>query len=125
MLALLDALIAFASLYAGVLIRFQTPLGRIHALEQELGPLWPRGMVFAAIVVAVLLALGVYSRRLPLTHTVLRFFPALIITSALAAALFYVLPSLSLYRGAWVLAVVLAYSGLLALRVIVRLVDRA
>src|SRR6185437_5906058 len=49
-LALVEALFAFLAMYAAVLIRFETPIVKLHQLEQHLGPLWPRALVFAATV---------------------------------------------------------------------------
>ena len=125
-LALVEGTLAFLSLYAAVLIRFRTPVNQIRALEQVLGPLWPRAVVFAAIVVLCLLAYGLYGgtqggrgrERPSLTGVVLRLSAAFVVASGALAALFYILPSLGLWRGATALAVFLAGCGILVSRLV-------
>src|SRR6185312_13308648 len=119
-LALIEAFSAFLAMYAAVLIRFDTPLYRLHQIEQQLGPLWPRALVFSAIVTTCLLAFGLYSarQRAPLTGVVVRLAAALVIASAAIAAVFYILPILHLWRGVAVLSVVISGCALLITRVI-------
>src|SRR5438067_11111985 len=62
-LALIEVGLAFLAVYAAVLLRFQTRFSHLSNLERELGPLWPRGLVFSAIVGVCLLAFGLYSSR--------------------------------------------------------------
>src|SRR5689334_17805161 len=119
-LALIEALSAFVAMYAAVLIRFDTPLYRLHQLEQHLGPLWPRALVFSAIVTTCLLAFGLYSarQRAPLSGVVVRLAAALVIASAAIAAVFYILPVLRLWRGVAALSVVISGCALFITRVI-------
>jgi len=126
-LAFAEGTLAFLALYAAVFLRFETPVARIHALEIKLGPLWPRGLVFSAIVVMSLLAFGLYSgrQRAQLTGIVLRLGAALVVASGLSAALYYILPSLALWRGPLALAVLFAGCSVLASRLVfVRVVDQ-
>src|SRR5213595_1297114 len=62
-LALIEVGLAFLAVYAAVLLRFQTRFSHLSNLERELGPLWPRGLVFSAIVGVCLLAFGLYSKK--------------------------------------------------------------
>jgi len=119
-LALIEALLAFVALYAAVLIRFAKPLSQLHRLEQYLGPLWPRALVFSAIVTVCLLAFGLYSsrQRAQLAGVVVRLGAALVVASAAIAAVFYILPVLNLWRGAAALAVVLTGCALLVTRIV-------
>jgi len=119
-LALVEALLAILAMYAAVLIRFETPIVKLHQLEQHLGPLWPRALVFSAIVTVCLLAFGLYSarQRAPLSGVVVRLAAALVVASAAIAAVFYILPVLHLWRGAAALAVVLTGCALLVTRVV-------
>ncbi len=119
-LALSEALLAFVAMYAAVLIRFDTPLAHLHLLERHLGPLWPRALVFSAIVIVCLLAFGLYSarQRAPLSGVVVRLAAALLIASAAIAAVFYILPVLHLWRGVAALAVVLTGCALFVTRVV-------
>ena len=121
-LALVEALIAFVALYMAVAIRFETPIRHLHLLEQQLGPLWPRGLAFAAVVVASLLAFGLYSgrRRGQLPDVFLRLVAALVVASAVLAAIQYTVPSLYLWRGVSALAVLLTGCAALVWRLMNR-----
>src|SRR6202163_1191986 len=107
-LALIDVGLAFLALYAAVLIRFQTPINHLSNLEEELGPLWPRALLFSAIVAICLLALGLYSsrQRAQLGGIFVRLVAAMLVTSGAIAAVFYLIPSLKLWRGVAALAVI-------------------
>src|ERR1700682_5405653 len=106
-LALIEVGLAFLALYAAVLIRFQTPINHLSNLEEELGPLWPRALLFSAIVAICLLALGLYSsrQRAQLGGIFVRLVAAMLVTSGAIAAVFYLIPSLKLWRGVAALAV--------------------
>jgi sugar transferase (PEP-CTERM system associated) len=126
-LAVIEGVFAFFALYAAVLIRFDTPIRHLHLLELELGPVWPRGLLFSAIVVTCLLAFGLYSgrQRAQLAGVFVRLVAALAITSGALAALFYLVPRLHLFRGVSALAVFLTGCGVLASRVVfTRVVDQ-
>src|SRR6202048_3427905 len=106
-LALIEVGLACLALYAAVLIRFQTPLRHLPDLEQELGPLWPRALLFSVIVAICLLAFGLYSsrQRAQLGGIFVRLVAALVVASGALAAVFYLIPSLQLWRGVAALAV--------------------
>ena len=106
-LALIEVGLAFLAVYAAVLLRFQTRFSHLSNLERELGPLWPRGLVFSAIVGVCLLAFGLYSsrQRAPIGGIFLRLAVALVVASCAIAAVFYLIPSLHLWRGVAALAV--------------------
>jgi sugar transferase (PEP-CTERM system associated) len=126
-LAFVEGTLAFLALYAAVCIRFQTPITRLRLLEQQLGPLWPRGLMFAGIVVTSLLAFGLYSgrQRAQLTGIFLRLAAALAVASGVLAAVQYTIPSLHLWRGVSALAVILAGFGVLVSRLIfIRVADQ-
>ena len=119
-LALVEAVLAYLAMYAAVLARFDTPVWELHGLERHLGPLWPRALVFSAIVATCLLAFGLYSgrQRAQLAGVVVRLGAALVVASAAIAAVFYILPVLHLWRGVAALAVVIAGCSLLITRVV-------
>ena len=119
-LAAIEAMLAFFAMYAAVLIRFDTPISKLHQLQTHLGPLWPRALLFSAIVIICLLAFGLYSarQRAPLTGVAVRLAAALVITSAAIAAMFYILPVLHLWRGAAALAVVITGFALFVTRIV-------
>ena len=120
-LALIEASLSFLALYAAVFIRFEVGVRTLPLLEREqLGPLWPRGVAFSAIVMACLLAVGLYSsrQRVQLSGILARLMVALLVSSCAMVALFYVVPSLRLGRGVAALAVTLVLCGVVASRLI-------
>jgi sugar transferase (PEP-CTERM system associated) len=126
-LALIEGALAFLALFLAVSIRFQSPISHPQLPEPAAGALWPRGLVFAVIIVTCLLAFGLYSgrQRAQLTGVFLRLAAALVVASGALAAVLYFVPSLHLWRGVSALAVILAGCGVLASRVVfVRAVDQ-
>jgi sugar transferase (PEP-CTERM system associated) len=126
-LAVIEGAFASFALYTAVLIRFDTPIRHLHLLELELGPVWPRALLFSTIVVICLLAFGLYSgrQRAQLAGVFVRLVAALAITSGALAALFYLVPRLHLFRGVSALAVFLTGCCVLASRLVfTRVVDQ-
>jgi sugar transferase (PEP-CTERM system associated) len=126
-LAFFEAVIAVVALYAAVLIRFQTPLHALQDLESEIGPIWPRAVVFSGIVVVCLLAFGLYSgrQRAQLVGVFVRLAAALAVSSAAIAAVFYVFPVLRLWRGVAALSIIFTGAGVLVSRMVFgRVVDQ-
>jgi sugar transferase (PEP-CTERM system associated) len=119
-LAVIEALLCFFALYAAVCIRFQVGVGGLPELVEEFGPLWPRGIAFSAIVVTCLLAFGLYNsrQRTQLSGVLARLLLALVVSSCVFAALFYVFPSRHLFRGVAALAIILAVCGVLTSRMV-------
>jgi sugar transferase (PEP-CTERM system associated) len=120
MLALVEGVLSFLALYAALCIRFQVGVGRLDVLAREFGPLWPRGVAFSAIVVTCLLAFGLYNsrQRTQLSGILARLLLALLVSACAIAALFYIVPSLHLFRGVAVLAVILAVCGVFTSRLV-------
>ncbi len=118
LLALIEAVLAFLALYAAASIRFDVGMSELPALEQQYGPLWPRGVAFSAIVVGCLLAFGLYNsrQRVQLSGILARVVVALVVSACATAALFYVVPSLHLGRGVAGLAVLLVLCGVMVSR---------
>jgi sugar transferase (PEP-CTERM system associated) len=126
-LAVAEGVIAFCALYTAFCIRFETPFNRLAKLEDEFGPLWPRGILYATIVVICLMAFGLYSgrQRAQLTGVFVRLVAALAVASCVLAALLYIAPSLHLWRGVSALSVLLTGVGVMLSRVIfTRVVDQ-
>jgi sugar transferase (PEP-CTERM system associated) len=119
-LALIEALLCFLAVYAAVCIRLGVGVSRLPKLAEEFGPLWPRGVAFSAIVVTSLLAFGLYNsrQRTELSGVLARLLLALLVSSCVFAALFYVYPSRHLFRGVAALTVILAVCGVLTSRLI-------
>ena len=126
-LAFAEAAIAFVSVYAAVLIRFEVIPARLPQLQQEIGVLWPRAAVFALTVVVCLMAFGLYSarQRAQLSGVLVRVSAALAVAACAVAAAFYLLPSMHLWRGVEALAVVIAGCGIVLSRIVfVRVVNQ-
>ena len=126
-LALTEAVIAFASVYAAVLIRYEVTPSHLRQLQQEIGALWPRAAMFAFIVVVCLMAFGLYSarQRAQLSGVLVRVGAALFVATCAVAAVFYILPSIHLWRGVEALSVVFAGCGIVLSRVVfVRVVNQ-
>ncbi len=119
-LALVEASIGFLAVYAAALIRYRTPITHLRLLEIELGPLWPRAGMFAVIVVLCLLAFGLYSarQRAQLSGVLVRLGAALVVATCALAAIFYLMPSLKLWRGVEALAVLSTGFGILISRLV-------
>ncbi len=126
-LAIAEATIAFLAMYAAVCIRFETPVTRIGELQRQVGALWPRAGLFALIVVVCLLAFGLYSarQRAQLSGVLVRVFAALVIATCAISAVFYLMPTMHLWRGVEALAVIIAACGIVLSRIVfVRAVDQ-
>jgi sugar transferase (PEP-CTERM system associated) len=119
-LALAEGATGFLAMYAAVLIRFQTPLSHLQRVQAEQGPLWPRAAIFGLILVVCLMAFGLYSarQRAQLSGVLVRVVAALVVASCAIAAVFYLVPSLHLWRGVEALAILLAGLGLLVSRLL-------
>ena len=119
-LALIEASLSFLALYAAVCIRYQVSIRHLPQLMQELGPLWPRGVAFSAIVVTCLLAFGLYNsrQRTQLGGILARLLLALLVSACAIAALFYAIPTQHLFRSVAAIAIVLVTGGVLTARLV-------
>src|SRR5262245_56753029 len=119
-LALIEAMLCFLAVYAAVMLRFQVGVHGLPEIIGEFGPLWPRGIAFSAIVVTCLLAFGLYNsrQRAQLSGVLARLLLALLVSSCIFAALFYVFPSRHLFRGVAAIAIVLAVCGVVTSRLV-------
>jgi len=119
-LALAEAAIAFLAMYAAVCIRFEAPVTHLRQLQAQIGVLWPRAGLFALMVVLCLLAFGLYSarQRAQLSGVLIRVFASILIAAAGISAVFYLLPSMHLWRGVEALAVTLAGCGIVLSRIV-------
>ncbi len=83
--------------------------------------------MFSAIVLICLLAFGLYSarQRAQLSGVLVRVVAALLIATAVLAAVFYLVPSLRLWRGVEALAVIMTGCGVIISRLVfARVVDQ-
>lgn len=103
-----EAAALIAAVYAGALVRFD---GEATQMLNSVGPLWPKAVFIAFVVMLGMTATGLYERRLregPL-GIVRRLIVSFAIAVALMSVAFYLMPQLYLGRGALALACVLAF----------------
>lgn len=126
LLALAEAAIVVASVYAAIVIRFRGFEGGFAVFEATTGAIWPRALVVAAVFAISLAALGLYQlhQRARFTGLLVRLLLALALAQAMLALVFYVAPSLFVGRGVVLLIGGFAYCGLTLTRyAFLRLVD--
>jgi sugar transferase (PEP-CTERM system associated) len=125
-LSIIEATVFFAAVYAAVLARFHADLGSLSDLRSLPGAVWPRAMLFSAVMVTCLLAFGLYSirQRARLAGIALRVAMALVTGFAITATLFYIVPVLWMGRGVVALAAIGGLCGVTISRVVFsRVVD--
>lgn len=115
LLATVEAMILYASVYVAAFIVFG---GDLAGGEQSIGPLAPRAASVAIVVILSLLAVGLYQfhQRVNYREVSARVLVGLLLGSLLLAVLFYVIPSLSLSRGFWLIAISFAAALILLVR---------
>lgn len=121
LLALVEGAILFGSMYLGVALRFA------GGDYENLGPIYPRALVFAAVVLSAMIALGLYIRETPKGSWLYyaRFMTSFLLGWVAMALIFYVAPGLFLGRGAFGLAFVFGIVGTAVARFIFyRVVDQ-
>jgi sugar transferase (PEP-CTERM system associated) len=106
-----EAVVFFGSVYAAVMARFHVDLSAFPDIKELHGAVWPRALVFSAIMVLCLLAFGLYSarQRARFAGIVIRVAIALLAGFAVTGTLFYMIPTLWIGRGVDGLA---AFGGL-------------
>lgn len=108
LLAAAELLILFVSAYLGVAIRFG---GSTHV--DWVGPIFPRAIVFALVMMGTMTALGMFTRQ-SLTGDLdyyMRFLASFAIGGVILLLVFYAIPGVYLPRGALILAFSLAFVG--------------
>ena len=122
-LALAEALLFFASVYAAAALRFGTNIDQIASAE---GSLAPRAFVVGGVTLISYLALGLYTsrQRARAAGLGLRVVLAVLAAMAVVAILFYLLPDLTIGRGILVIAAGISLVGSVLIRLVFsRLVD--
>ena len=116
-LALLDALLFIGACYVGTWIYFQAEPSQ---LQGHIDTLLPQALLFAFISVLALTSMGLYQPRLregP-NGILLRVAGALVLVMVAMAAIFYLLPSLHVWRGVLAYSMVLAFASCLLSRLL-------
>lgn len=114
-LGLVEAGAFLVAFYAGVYLRFSD---QPAAIDESVGPLLPRGIIFSLVLVVALVAVGLYQARLREGRTgiVLREIAGFALGGAGLALIFYLFPTVFTGRGALALALLLAFIASVVLR---------
>lgn len=116
LLAVIEGVLFFFAPYAAASLRFQ---GQPWA-EEMLGPMLPRGLVFAGVLFISMAAMGLYNsrQRSRLAGLIARVAASVLGGGMFITILFYVFPQLHIGRGALLLSLVMAFSGSVIARII-------
>jgi sugar transferase (PEP-CTERM system associated) len=112
-LVVLEALILIAGLYVGASVRFD------EEVPKSVGPLLPRALAFATVMLGLMAALGMYDGewRSEVRSLILRVGLAFALGVILMSLLFYLFPeSLYLGRGVFLLALGISLASVLFIR---------
>lgn len=121
LLALLEGVVFFGAMYLGVELRFS------DSDLQTVAPIYPRALIFAAVMLSAMTALGLYIRETPKGNWsyYARFMASFLLGWVAMTLIFYIAPGLFLGRGAFALAFALGFVGTAATRLVFyRLVDQ-
>jgi|SRR5581483_1931545 len=114
LLALLEGAIFCGSMYLGVAIRF------VGTAYEELLPIYPRALVFAAVMLSCMTAFGLYIRETPKGNWAYyaRFMASFLLGWVAMTLVFYVAPGLFVGRGAFGFAFLFGFAGTAAARLV-------
>src|SRR3989344_7652228 len=117
LLALTEAAVLFASMYAGTALRFAGGGNYFSSV----GPIFPRAMVFSLVMLSIMTAFGLHQRDLMREgkwgHLV-RFVASFAVGLVVMLLIFYAVPDLHLGRGAFGLAFFIAFIGTALMRLV-------
>ncbi|MFC4313332.1 TIGR03013 family XrtA/PEP-CTERM system glycosyltransferase [Steroidobacter flavus] len=115
-LAVIEGVIFFFAPYAAAYLRFNSqPLA-----EEMLGPMLPRGVVFAAVLFISMAAMGLYNsrQRSRLAGLIARVAASVFGGAMFITILFYLFPDLHIGRGALLISLVIAFGGSVIARIV-------
>jgi sugar transferase (PEP-CTERM system associated) len=115
-LAVVEGVIFFFAPYAAAYLRFNSqPLA-----EELLGPMLPRGVVFAGVLFISMAAMGLYNsrQRSRLAGLIARVAASVIGGAMFITILFYVFPDLHIGRGALAISLMIAFGGSVVARIV-------
>jgi sugar transferase (PEP-CTERM system associated) len=106
----------FFAPFAAAYLRFNSqPLA-----EEMLGPMLPRGVVFAGVLFITMAAMGLYNsrQRSRLAGLIARVAASVFAGAMLITILFYLFPALHIGRGALLISLVIAFGGSVVARIV-------
>ncbi len=115
-LAVIEAIIMMFAVYAGAYLRFG---GRLASVVESMGSLWPRAILVTLVVMASMIAMGLYHGRLRARRSgiAVRVIVSCAAAGAALALLYYWLPKLYLGRGALAITMSIILVGVLLTRI--------
>jgi sugar transferase (PEP-CTERM system associated) len=125
-LGLMETVVFILSFHAAVFIRFSSDSA---AMAEHVGPLWPKSITFALVMLLSMIGLGLYD-RLSWTwegrsEMVLRVLTSFLFAVFPLSFIFYVVPELSVWRGPVLLTFVISLIAVVSVRLIFfRVVDQ-
>ena len=122
LMAIVEMMVLFSSLYVAALVIF----GSLSECERILGPLAPKAMVVAGVILVSLIAMGLYQfhQRIYYREAAVRVLVGLVIGGLALAVIFYGFPSVAVTRDLASVAIIYALILLLLVRYFfVRTVD--
>lgn len=116
LLAVIEGVIFFFAPYAAALLRFH---GQPWAGEM-LGPMLPRGILFACVLFISMAAMGLYNsrQRSRLAGLLARVAASVVGGGMFITILFYLFPDLHIGRGALLISLAIAFAGSVVARII-------
>jgi len=116
-LAAVEAVIFFVAPYTAALARFESD---IQDIEAGVGPLLPRALLFAGVMFVSMAAMGLYNsrQRSRLAGVLARVAASVLGGSLVVATVSYLVPGLYIGRGALLLAMAMAFGGVVVVRVL-------
>ncbi len=115
MLGFFEGAVLLAGFYIGVEIRFWDA---DPATIAKVLPIWPKGLVFVAVVLLSMAGMGLYERRMRdgIEGVLLRTAAGFALSLVPLAVVFYLFPELYLGRGALAIAYLVGFIGVAVLR---------
>ena len=118
-LGLIEMLVFLLSFNAAVLIRFSSDY---VVIEEFIGPLWPKSIIFALVMLFSMIGMGLYDRVTSTwegrTAMLLRVLACFLFAVFPLSFIFYIAPGLSVWRGPALLSFVISLFGIISVRLI-------
>jgi len=111
LLALVDAVVLFLSVYIAAYARYYTELNPIEVATDNVGHLFPRAVIHSVVVVVTLLSMGLYQtqRREHIVNKLSRLTVSFIIAFVAFGFIFYIFPNIYMGRGVFLIASSLSF----------------
>jgi sugar transferase (PEP-CTERM system associated) len=108
------------SAYMGAYIRYAFEPSVSEVIEQSVGLLWPKALVFTLVILVSFTAMGLYQRHLRegMPGIVLRIFIGMVLGSVGLILIFYLFPQLYMGRGIFTIALAFSFILICLLRTV-------